>query len=83
MLRDEDLHDIEKVDLTGIGEDFTSHIEPDWENDAQQMSGRFQVQRTNYRPNGTNNSRRSMDDNHNLTRDSEKMVGARGALVID
>ncbi|KAF2809779.1 uncharacterized protein BDZ99DRAFT_571536 [Mytilinidion resinicola] len=36
MLSDDHLQDIDKVDCKIIGEDFTSHIEPDWENDVQQ-----------------------------------------------
>ncbi|RYP41940.1 hypothetical protein DL767_000677 [Monosporascus sp. MG133] len=36
MLSDDHLQDIDKVDRKRIGEDFTSHIEPDWENDVQQ-----------------------------------------------
>lgn len=33
---DEDLQDLEQVMLTGLTEDFTSHIEPDWDHDLQQ-----------------------------------------------
>ncbi|KAH6680208.1 hypothetical protein B0J14DRAFT_578081 [Halenospora varia] len=36
MLSDDCLQDIDKVDRKRIGENFTSHIEPDWENDVQQ-----------------------------------------------
>jgi hypothetical protein len=36
MLCDDDLQEIAEVDFRGAREDFTSHIEPDWENDIQQ-----------------------------------------------
>lgn len=33
--KDDTLQNLEDVDPAGLGEDFTSHIEPDWDNDVQ------------------------------------------------
>ena len=44
MLPDDCLQDIDKVDRKRIRDDFTSHIEPDWENDVQQCQVVFRYQ---------------------------------------